>query len=191
MRRKGPRTARKVHGRSLGVRLGPHAKMALSGGMMLIFFGGIAGLLMSSGNDVGTRVGARFAGIAIFGAIFFIAGVSVIIVALLRRRKLVVGEDRLQLTKGGRVIGQIPYYNIIDVRMGDTLTADTADVEIFIDDHKDKHTWWADVPPYDEDCDVFIKGGASIDGTLLRMDLKKAVAKYENGEVSSRQRRRR
>src|SRR5262245_51376659 len=54
-----------------------------------------------------------------YGLLLIVGSALLVSVLIVRNRRMVIGEDRLQLLGGsGRVIGQIPYDNIIDARLG-------------------------------------------------------------------------
>src|SRR5262245_5529829 len=76
----------------------------------------LAALFMDVGG--GALVAARLIGFAIFALIYCIASIGILFYLLVRLRRLIIGRDRLQLLSDfGRIIGQLPYDNILDVKM--------------------------------------------------------------------------
>ncbi|MFO0877823.1 MAG: hypothetical protein U0840_10755 [Gemmataceae bacterium] len=116
----------------------------------------------------------RLIAFALLGLISLVGGVGVFFGLVLRNRRLIVGEDRLQLVgAGGRVLGQLPYDNILDMHMG----VETS-VEITLDTTRRRDTWW---PRWeDRDCDVRIKPTVESDATALRLYLRDALREYRH-----------
>jgi hypothetical protein len=112
--------------------------------------------------------------VGLFYGILLVVG-SCLTVSILaaRNRRMIIGEDRLQLVGGlGRVIGQLPYDNIIEAQMG----ADGS-VEIILDKLRRRDTWWPGLGKR-EDCGVAIGPGLEVDPTAIRLYLRDVLRVY-------------
>lgn len=120
------------------------------------------------------QIKARLIAIGVLGLICIVGGLIVAFGLILRHRRLIIGEDRLQLVgSGNRVLGQLPYDNILDMHLGVD-----ASVEIVLDTTRRKDTWW---PSWaDRDCDVRIRPTVESDATGLRLALRDALRAYRH-----------
>src|SRR5262249_23779087 len=84
------------------------------------------------------------------------------VLSWLRRRRLVLGEDRLQLLEGNRVLGQVPFDNIAQVAVGQV--GRSFAVLLLLGDHHRPDTCWDGPPGFHdyfkraEGFDLFIAG---------------------------------
>src|SRR5262245_20770188 len=131
----------------------------------------LAALFMDVGG--GALVAARLIGFAIFATIYCIASVGIFIFLMVRLRRLIIGANRLQLLSDvGRIIGQLPYDNILDVKMNGN------DVNILLDSLRRKDTWW---PRWADDRSGYhiqLTAGFETDAVALRLLLRNAVLAY-------------
>src|SRR5262245_20663876 len=72
--------------------------------------------------------------------LLFSAGVLQCIWACIRPMALILGRDRIQLLRGGRVVGQIPFSNIAEVR--ESYIDGFTGVAINVIDPGNKDTFW-------------------------------------------------
>lgn len=169
--------ARIIDGQVIGPRFGKALAIAGGGVGMMVVFTCAFGWAIDFRHSM-NPVMARWVGYMLAATILVLIGLGIFTFLVVRYRRLIIGKDRLQLVGSfGRLLGQVPYENIEDFRMG-RVTTDSADVGINLVDRRRKDTWWPRRGGADDTYDVLIQGGFEIDGTALRLLLRDAVHEY-------------
>lgn len=145
-----------------------------AGGGFLLVLASLCGLALM-GNAPLHILRGRLYGFLLLGLLLLVGGVFVFLGLALRNRRLIIGEDRLQLIGAlGDVLGQLPYDNIVESRMGRE-----GGVEIVLDTFRRRDTWWPKWSDHD-DCAIFVKPTLESDATALRMYLRNALREYRH-----------
>ena len=164
-----------IKGRVIGPRFGK--ALAISGGGLLCMLVLTCAFSWAISSKELNPVMARWIGYMLAAAVPVVIGIGIFLYLLVRFRRLIIGEDRLQLTGSfGRLLGQVPYDNIEEVGRG-RLTTESADVQIRLLNRKRKDTWWPRLER-GEAYDILLRGGFEIDGTALHLLLRDAVQDY-------------
>ena len=172
------RETQQVPGRVLSPKLGKPFGLVISGfgGLLVVYY--LFGWLLDFDKlpAMSARILAYMILLGVIGTYGFLSTAYVMV----RWRRIVIGEDRLQLlAPSGRVIGQIPYDNLSLLETGQHLILDTRQIDLCVRSRKHRDTWWPRFNHRNAEYDITIKGDFEVDATHVRLLLKKALDKYE------------